>query len=208
MKPRTRQLWDKQNQHPGDRQRLFQAVNAMFDIESVLYPGSYVDLAASMVFPSVTYVDMDKRAAAFFADTAGVEELIGECIGGGQAREFAFIHQDYREPLALDTEAFDLLVSLYAGFVSEYCTWHLRLGGVLLVNPSHGDAALVSIDERYDLAGVVIHRSGEYRISTDDLDSYFVPKKPVAVTRSALLELGKGIGYIRSPFAYVFRRVS
>lgn len=208
MKRQTRELWDKQNQHPGDRQRLFSAVGEGFDIRSVLYPGSYVDLAPSFVFPAVTYVDMDKRAAAFFADVDGVDELIEEHVGSDQSHEFGFLHQDYQQPLPLDTEAFDLLVSLYAGFVSEFCTPHLHVGGVLLVNPSHGDAALASIDPRYQLCGVVLARSGNYRISTDDLDSYFVPKKPLTVTRAAVLELGTGIGYTRSAFAYLFRRVS
>ncbi|NNF63198.1 MAG: hypothetical protein HKN07_02990 [Acidimicrobiia bacterium] len=208
MKQKTRQLWDKQNQHPGDRQRLFQAVGGVFQIESVFYPGSYVDLAPSFVFPAVTYVDLDKRAAAFFADTEGLNELIDEHASSNHPREFVFIHQDYQQPLALDTEAFDLLISLYAGFVSEYCSQHLRIGGVLLVNPSHGDAALASIDPRFELCGVVLHRSGAYRVSTDALDSYFEPKKPITITRSAVLQLGRGIGYTRSAFAYLFRRVS
>ena len=40
-----------------------------------------------------------------------------------------FIEADYSDSLDLDDGAFDLLVSLYAGFVSEACTRHLRVGG-------------------------------------------------------------------------------
>jgi hypothetical protein len=40
----------------------------------VLYPGSFVDVAASFVFPAVTYVDSDGRAAKFFDDVEGVDE--------------------------------------------------------------------------------------------------------------------------------------
>lgn len=46
------------------------------DAATVLYPGSYVDIAASFVFPSVTYVDIDARAARFFSDSNGVDEII------------------------------------------------------------------------------------------------------------------------------------
>ena len=68
MQERTRRLWEKQDQHRGDRHRLFTAVAAAIDVESVLYPGSYVDLAPSFVWPQVTYVDIDKRAEQFFED--------------------------------------------------------------------------------------------------------------------------------------------
>ena len=78
MKDMTRQLWAKQDQHPGDRLRLFSAVKAAFSVSTVLYPGSYVDIAPSFVFDEVTYVDMDARAARFFADTTGVDEIIAQ----------------------------------------------------------------------------------------------------------------------------------
>lgn len=47
-----------------------------------------------------------------------------------------------------------------------------------------------------------------YRIDTEDLDTYLVPKKPQPVTVERLHELGTGIGYTKSPFAYLFERVS
>lgn len=57
----TTTLWAKQNQHDGDRWRLFTAVGDAIGAERVLYPGSFVDVAAPFVFPSVTYVDADRR---------------------------------------------------------------------------------------------------------------------------------------------------
>ena len=69
----ARRLWEKQDQHRGDRHRLFSAVAAAVDVETVLYPGSYVDLAPSFVWPSVTYVDIDRRATQFFDDEAGAD---------------------------------------------------------------------------------------------------------------------------------------
>ena len=109
---------------------------------------------------------------------------------------------------AVAEESFDLLVSLYASFISEACTRYLRVGGTLLVNPSHGDAAMASIDPRYELSGVVTSRSGDYRVTTENLDSYLVPKKPVDITPELLHERGRGIAYSKSPFAYLFERAS
>ena len=209
MSPTTEALWAKQNQHEGDRLRLFAAVADHAAVSRVLYPGSFVDVAASFVFPTVTYLDMDRRAAKFFGDAEGVDEIIAANQTSGGTRAVEFIAADYREALGLADESFDLLVSLYAGFVSEYCTQYLRIGGFLLVNPSHGDAAMASIDDRYRLAAVIT--SGgmrSYRVDDRDLDTYLVPKKPQPVTVDRLHDLGRGIGYTRSPFAYLFERIA
>lgn len=207
MKPKTAELWAKQDQHEGDRWRLFSAVAESIDASSVLYPGSYVDVAPSFVFASVTYLDIDKRAPKFFADTDGVREIVADHDGPSNPA-ITFIHADYSSKLNLADNHFDMLVSLYAGFISEYCTNHLRIGGTLLVNASHGDAAMASIDPRYKLAGVVISRESRYRVSTRDLDTYLIPKKPQSINIETLHESGRGIGYTKSPFAYLFTRMA
>jgi len=205
MKTKTADLWAKQDQHEGDRWRLFSAVSAAIDAETVLYAGSYVDVAPSFVFESVTYLDVDKRANEFFADADGVLEIIVEHDGSPDA-DVAFVHADYTSDLDLPDDSFDLLVSLYAGFISEHCTRHLRVGGTLLVNGSHGDAAMASIDPRYELNGVVVSQDGDYKVITADLDRYLVPKKPQEITVEQLHASGRGIGYTTSPFAYLFTR--
>jgi len=206
MKQSTATLWAKQNQHEGDRQRLFRAVADATGATTVLYPGSYVDIAPSFVFPSVTYVDIDRRASAFFADTDGVREIVAARDGPSEP-DISFVHADYTTDLDLAEHTFDLLVSLYAGFVSEHCTHHLRVGGVLLVNPSHGDAAMASIDPRHELTGVVVSEDGGYSVVDSDLATYLVPKRPQTVTAAGLHDSGREISYTRSPFAYLFTRV-
>lgn len=171
----------------------------------VLYPGSFVDVAASAAYPDVTYVDLDQRTPRFFEDTDGVANII-ESMGGPREHVVEFLHADYRDELPLDVESFDLLVSLYAGFVSEHCTRYLRVGGTLLVGPSHGDAAMASIDSRYQLTGVVVSRSGSYEVSTNRIDTYLVPKTPIDITPGLLHDRGRGIAYTKSPFAYLFQR--
>ncbi len=109
--------------------------------------------------------------------------------------------------LGLPDEGFDLLISLYAGLVSEHCTRHLRIGGQLLVNPSHGDAARASIDPRYELTGVILSRSHDYVVSNSALDTYLVPRRPTEVTVDLIKKTGRGIVYTKSPFAYMFTRI-
>lgn len=170
-------------------------------------PGSFVDIAPSFVFPSVTYIDTDKRTQRFFADEEGITEIIAR-EGGSSTAEIRYVHGDYQADLGLAPESFDLLVSLYAGFVSEHCTDSLRVGGILLAVPSHGDVAMASIDPRYRLVGVVESRSGNYRIKATALDSYLVPKSAIEVTPEMLHQRGRGIAYTRSPFGYLFQRVN
>lgn len=203
----TAQLWAEQDQHRGDRHRLVSAVAGVVDAERVLYPGSWCDVAASFVWPSVTYVDTDRRADRFFDDADGVREIVAAVAGAPADPDVRFIRADYTSPLPLDAESFDLLVSLYAGPVSRHCTTYLRLGGTLLVNPSHGDVALASIDPRYELSGVVMARAGDYQVTTADLDQYLVPKRPVEITTELIERTGRGVAYSKPAFAYLFRRV-
>lgn len=209
MKPMTEKLWAKQNQHDGDRLRLFATVAGHVEASRVLYPGSFVDVAASFVFPAVSYVDVDRRAAKFFADREGVDEIIAANQTTVGTRLVEFVSGDYSDDLGLADESFDLLISLYAGFISEHCTRHLRVGGHLLVNPSHGDAAMASLDERYRLGAAITSGGAHgYRVDARDLDTYLVPKKPQPITVERLHDLGRGIGYTRSPFAYLFERIA
>lgn len=206
MEESTRRLWEEQDRHPGDRLRLFTAVAAHIGQTPVLYPGSFVDVAASFVFDRVVYVDSDRRAVRFFGDRPGVDEIIDRHRRRTVSASWRFIGADYRDELDVDDGSVGLLVSLYAGFVSEHCSRYLRPGGWLLVNSSHGDAAMASIDREYALGAVVEARSGGYSIIERDLDDYLIPKRPTIVTRDLLHETGRGIAYTRSPFAYLLQR--
>ncbi len=209
---RVADFYAEYDRHPGDRVRLFAAIANHLDAVQVLYPGSYVDIAPSVWFETVVYADLDRRAAKFFANEDQVQVLVNAkraAVGHADPiADISFHHLDYREQLPLEDESTDLLISLYAGFISEHCTRYLRIGGHLLVNPSHGDAAMASINPSYELSAVVTARSGDYAVRTDGLDGYLVPKKPQAITRERLLELGRGIAYTKSPFAYLFQRVA
>lgn len=206
MLERTRRLWETQRSAVGDRRRLFRAVADHAAIRQVLYPGSYVDLTPSVCWESVTYVDTDRRAARFFADVDGVVELVREEGATCPAPVFRFLHADYTSRLDLDPASFDLLVSLYAGPVSLHCGDAIRPGGLLLANASHGDVALASIDPRFRLVGVVQGQAGQFRLHTDDLDSYLEPKRDVELTVDGILRSGRGVAYTRSAFAYLFER--
>ena len=99
----------------------------------------------------------------------------------------------------------DLVISLFAGPVSEYVRGYLRPGGWLLANASHGDASLAALDPTLRLAAVVHHRDGHYRVVTDRLEEYLVPKRPEAADADRIRSSGRGIAYTRTAFAYLFQ---
>lgn len=197
------------DKHRDDRIHLFCAVAEFVSPAKVLYPGSYVDVAPSVFFDDVHYVDLDRRAARFFDQEADLRRLIRDkrTAAGQPITDFSvqFEHADYSGTLGAADGSVDLLVSLYAGFISESCTRYLSPGGHLFVNDSHGDASMASLDSRYELVAVVTSGGGRYRISTANLDGYLVPKRGGAPTVDELHTSGRGLGYTKSPYAYLFR---
>ena len=83
----------------GDLSGMFSALADDFAIERVLYPGSYVHLTPSFVFPTVVYVDTDKRADKFFANRLGVEALVNKRKQYDGRSEISFHHADYTTDL-------------------------------------------------------------------------------------------------------------
>ncbi|MFN3255605.1 MAG: hypothetical protein ACE37B_07910 [Ilumatobacter sp.] len=197
--------------HPEDRSRLFEAVSQAVDADRVLYPGCYIDIAPSIHFDDVTYIDTDRRAARFFAQQDAVHHIVSQHRSTTRtSRPFhvEFHHQDYTTNLPIADESIDLLISLYAGFISEHCTRYVGIGGHLLVNSSHGDAAMASLDPRWRLAAVVNPRGDRYHVRTERLDDYLIPKRGTPPTHAELHQLGRGIAYTRTAAAYLFAKVA
>jgi hypothetical protein len=185
---------------------LFQLLADKYRITSALYPGSYTHVTPSFVFPKAAYVDSDKQALIFFSDPR-IYNFINRRKLYVQDAQVRFHPVSYTRDFEEKDGSFDLLISLYAGFISLYCKRYLKIGGVLLVNNSHGDAGMASLDDAYSLIGVVNRRAGNHVVSEKNLDLYFVPKAGVAVTREYLESIKRGIGYKKSAWAYLFRRV-
>ncbi len=189
-----------------ERVGLFEAIKSKYGCKSALYPGSFIHIAPSFVFPDVIYVDNDTRAKKFFKDTHQVNNIIRSRKIYDQESTVKFYSQSYTKPLDIAEGSMDLLISQYAGFISLHCKKYLKDSGILLVNNSHGDASMARLYDDYALIAVVKKQDDNYKISDKDLDSYFIPKKPVNITRSYLEEIQRGIAYTRSASSYVFEK--
>ena len=197
--------WSQYRSSIGDRSSLFAALADAWPIERALYPGSYVDLSPSTAFRSVTYVDTDRRAMAFFAAPQLVHEDLAGRTRPGAGQEVRFLATDYTQPLDVVEGSMDLLISLYTGPMWEHCRRYLRPGAWLLANASHGDASLAALAPSLHLVGAVHHRDGRYRLVTDRLDEYLVPKRQHEADPERIRSTGRGIAYTRPAFAYLFQ---
>ncbi len=189
-----------------ERLDLFQLIADEFKVKHVLYPGSFVHVTPSFVFPCVVYVDNDRQANKFFKSPE-IHRLIEKRKVYPQDASFVFHFADYRDGFDEKLKSFDLLISQYAGFVGQYCKPFLKKGGLLLANNSHGDAGVAAIDKEYQLVAVFSLRNARYKMSKSNLDDYFIPKSPVKLTKEYLMQLQTGIGYTKSSSAYLFRRI-
>jgi hypothetical protein len=193
---------DKQD----ERLELFTLLSERFSICSVLYPGSFTHLTPSFVFPVTSYVDSDRRAARFFTDPT-LLDFVRSQKTYPEAPEVRFHPQDYTQAFEEEPGSFDLLISQYAGFVSQACKRYLKPGGVLLANNSHGDAGMACLDPDYAFIAAVNRRGEKFSLVEKNLEAYFVPKKEIKITKAYLERTSKGVGYRKSAFSYLFRRV-
>lgn len=113
---------------------------------------------------------------------------------------------DYATELPVEDGSIDLLVSMYAGFISEHCSRYVRPGGHLVANNSHGDASMAMLDPGWQFVAAVVSRSGEYAVRSDGLDRYLVPKRGDPPTREQLHQTNRGVAFTTPAFAYVFQR--
>jgi hypothetical protein len=156
--------------------------------------------------PKATFVDTDRRAKGFFGDPQ-IVSFVRASRQYDEEPELRFLSQDYSKTLPIE-RAYDLVISQYAGFVSESCKRYLRKGGLLVANNSHGDASLASIDDDFRLIAVIQRRAEHFWISRTNLDEYFVPTKKIRVTRQLLYTIRRGVGYKRPASNYVFEKLN
>jgi hypothetical protein len=186
---------------------LFRLLKNKYRISKVIYPGCFIQISPSFIFSYVVYIDSDKNAIKYFS-SQGLIEIVNQRKEYPEGPQINFHGIDYRNLIQEYRLMSDLLISQYAGFISDVCKPYLRKGGYLLVNNSHGDAGLASLDSDYKLISTVHRSRGKYRISDAALDEYFIPKKDIQVTKELLKQRKKGIGYTKTASLYLFQKVT
>jgi len=187
-----------------ERVHLFELLKKEFGIKKALYLGSHIHIAPSLVFAEVVYVDSYKRAAKLFKDD-GFQYYIEARKQYDEKNIARFIHSDYSKDLGIDSD-FDLLISQYAGFVSQAGKKYLKSGGILVANNSHGDASMAHLDDDFEFIAVANHSKDQWRLSASTLKDYFIPKNGRPDSMTKLKKSMRGFGYTKSASNYIFRK--
>jgi len=190
----------------GDRYNLFKILKDNFSIKNVTYPGSYIDITPSFFFPIANYIDNDKNAKKFFKNENAILDYIEKNKTYTEDMKLKYYPEDYRNNFDEIINSSDLLISLYAGFISKYCKDILKKNGLLLANNSHGDASMAQLDNDFEFYAVINYRNNKYYLDKENLEGYFIPKKKLVVTKELLEKTNKGVGYVKSANFYLFKK--
>ena len=164
-------------------------IKIKYNVERVLYPGSWIHLTPSLVFPYVVYVDFFAKMKSMFNDSELLRyiETHSENVGKPVVK---FYQIDYREGIPEEKKSFDLLISLSSGFVSKYCKPYLRKGGLLFVNNEHYDASMAYVDPSFVPIGVFTNTEKLIE-DKQKIQEYFLTKNNEAITLSMVRENSK-----------------
>lgn len=127
---------------------IFHYLRQTYDIERVVYPGSFIHLAPSYSFANVTYIDTYENIDDFFYQE--------------DVKKYVDLHKIYDEETMMTFKAesylsstgqYDMMISSNGGSISIDCINLLKVGGLLLVNNGHNDADNAFENERYTYLG-------------------------------------------------------
>lgn len=202
MKDKIIETYEDYSNKIGDRKSLYKEVVKEYNIKSAVYPGSHIDIAPSMVIPKVIYIDNFKGAIKFFKEIDKIEDYINAKKEYSEKCYLSFIAEDYREEINIDKV--DLIISQFAGFVGQDTKEHLKIGGILLANDSHGDATLAYKDDDFELIAIA---KNNHKIVTKDLDKYFKLAKDKVIDTALVKRTMKGLKYTLRADNYIFRKI-
>ncbi|MBM7614160.1 hypothetical protein [Alkaliphilus hydrothermalis] len=191
-----------------DRYHVFSEMAKQFSIKKAMYPGSYIHITPSFIIPEVIYVDTDKKALKFFKNEKEIINYIESNKIYSDRTIVRFEPKDYWMNLSVSKGYCDLLISQYAGFISQACKKYLKKGGVLLANDSHGDAAMAYVDAEFEFIGVLEYGNGKYNFSNEDLERYFTFKRDRPIDITKVKKLMKGPRYKHTAEYYIFEKIS
>lgn len=195
------EIYEKYIKQIGDRFKMYKNIIQEYDIKSILYPGSHVDITPSIIVPKVVYIDNFKGTQKFFENTENLYNYLVNKKIYSEKPEFEFIFDDYYSQLKI--EPVDMLISQFAGFVGQATKKYLKKGGILLANDSHGDATIAYMDDDFEFIGVVLE---DDEISHLDLSKYFKHKRKLNIDIDKVYKTMKGPNYHIQAKSYIFKR--
>ena len=169
--------------------QAFQIANKKFFPRRILYPGSWIHITPSLVFPCVVYVDNSTKIGKFFINSEVIGYIKKHSKYKNKSR-LVFYKSDYSKNFGEGKNSFDLLISLNSGFVSKDCAIFLKKHGLLLANNEHYDASMAYVDSKFKPIGV-FKNSNSLVLREEEIMSYFLTTKEIPITYEMVIENSK-----------------
>lgn len=165
---------------------IFKEVLNFTKAQHVLYPGSDKHITASLYFPSVVYVDINKKVEGIFHDEQ-VLAWVDENKNYSQNTKITFLSKNFESTFEKEA-TFDLMISVCAGIVSAPCSKYLKPQGYFLVSDAHFDARTTYLRPDFKLVGVYDTEKGKLETSVVELAEHFQTTHGVPINKQQVDE--------------------
>ncbi len=183
-----------------ERSELFELIKQEFNPRSVIYPGCSVHITPSFYFNHVVYIDKNQIASDFFANADMVTDLINKNKRYKETSYWKFISKDFKFDLGLRYASFDLLLSLFAGKLIDYCEQYIKPGGLILTSSLFSDNESIKENDNFVLIGLIKRKKHKYIIDSNSNLS--------KSNKSKLQPKYNGLEYIDNECYYLYRNIS
>jgi hypothetical protein len=190
-----------------DRAGLFEAIMDRYCPGTVLYPGCSIHITPSFYFRHVIYVDISETAKEFFQDERNVLSIIDSNKKYKQSPYIRFISSDYTSELPVRENEYDLLLSIYAGGISEACKKYVRRGGIIVSNNHQNDARQALKDPSLRLEAIIRRKGKKYSIDDGAGEDLQKALSDHGIPAKSMKNPGSGFAYVDNECYFVFRRM-
>lgn len=183
-----------------ERSGLFELIKKTFNPITVIYPGCSIHITPSFYFNHIVYIDKSQSSLNFFSDADTVMDLINKNKVFKESAYWKFIPKDFKNDLGLRRASYDLLLSLFAGKMIDYCEQYIKPGGIVLTGSFFSDNESIKEKENFKLIGLIKRKNQKYVID------YNIDKSQPS--KSKLRQKNNTLEYIDNGCYYLYRKIN
>jgi hypothetical protein len=190
-----------------DRAGLFELIKDKYGCGTVLYPGCSIHITPSFYFQHVVYVDINETAKEFFQDNQNILSIVNSNKKYKKSAYIQFIHSDYTEKLPVRENNYDLLLSIYAGGITESCKKYIKPGGIIVSNNHRNDAQQALKEPSVRLEALIRRKGKKYNIENGTGEKMLKALQEHSVPTKNMKNSSSGLKYVDNEYYFVFRKI-
>ena len=190
-----------------ERAELFESIKDEYGCSTVLYPGCSIHITPSFYFQHVVYVDISETAKEFFQDNQSILSIVNSNKKYKQSAYIQFIHSDYTKELPVRENNYDLLLSIYAGGITESCKKYIKPGGIIVSNNHQNDAQQALKDSSIRLEALIHRKSKKYHIENCTGEKMLEALQEHSMPSKSMKNSSSGLKYVDNEYYYLFRKI-